>query len=131
MKGLILHSHEVLQLSETGIVTVVRPVKKVPCECGDWIPYELSATTPEGFQTLGHSGKWSCESCLFVPVLCPFGQPGEVRYVRNSVLFVECTGVKVEQINGVWSWLNTYKKVGDDGIFRRISRAKKEIDLRC
>jgi hypothetical protein len=154
MKSLILHQNEVVQLSETGIVTVVREVKKIPCECGDWIPYELSATTPEGYQTLGHSEKWTCESCLFDSVICPFGQPGEVRWVRETwarvyvpdrttarkdvIVFkaddpkglcvpdkwrssstmpqwasrfnVECTGVKVEQVDGVWSWIISYKR---------------------
>lgn len=166
MKSIILRQHEVAQLSETGIVMVVRPVKPQPPSKYDWLGWLLD-TTGDG-KNIG-SGTWT--NCVEnVYIRCQFGHAGEFRFVKEtwalshdpysgyylhykaidngqkgtkvyakdmadgfekynsgswlkwrssstmpqwaSRFSVECTGVKVEQINGVWSWLNTYKKAG-------------------
>lgn len=81
----ILFSGEMVMAILEGRKTQTRRVvKKIPCECGGWLPYEVSNTTPEGWQTIGHSGKWTCESCLNGPVKCPYGQPGDRLWVRET-----------------------------------------------
>jgi hypothetical protein len=178
MKSLILHQEEVIQLSETGSVTVVRPVKPQPDLVSvDGIPVKYKTLTVVREKTIekisypdGEPTQHFCDI-----IVCPFGQPGEVRFCKETwgIAFmevtpwdyaanigykadgtllplkkentdrisltsrldvgyhspdvwrssstmpqwasrfnVECTGVKVEQINGVWSWLSTYKRVG-------------------
>ena len=67
-----------------------RVVKKIPCDCGDtnWIPKEISKTTPEGWQTVGHSGKWSCDCCMYDSVKSPY-QVGMKLWVRETWRFWE------------------------------------------
>lgn len=63
-----------------------RAIKKAGCQCGAWIPKEMPATTPEGWQTTGHSGKWWCECCSSDQdaVTCPYGVPGDRLWVREA-----------------------------------------------
>jgi hypothetical protein len=62
-----------------------RIVKRIPCDCGfDWQPEEMCATTPEGYQTAGHSGKLWCGCCADDFVRCPYGQPGDRLWVREK-----------------------------------------------
>jgi hypothetical protein len=72
MKSIILHSHEVNTLSETGIVTVVRTVKPQP----EYHPY----MNKQSLHWNGCGG-WSLDE---MSKHCPFGQPGEVRWVRET-----------------------------------------------
>lgn len=153
MKSIILRTPEVNTLQETGIVTVVRAVNQKKLQKDR---LKLNMQIFEIYQA--------------PEKVCPFGQPGEVFYVReawalshdpysgyylhykaidngqrgikiyakdmtdefekyNSCSWlkwrssstmpqwasrynVECTVVKVEQIEGIWSWIVSYKKVG-------------------
>jgi hypothetical protein len=133
MKSLILRKHEVIYLSETGSVTVVRAVNQKKLQKDR---LKLNMQIFEIYQA--------------PEKVCPFGQPGEVRWVRETWVWgihgadclykadkqdeifkftgkwrssstmpqwasrynVECTVVKVEQIEGIWSWIVSYKKVG-------------------
>lgn len=81
----ILFSGEMVRAILKGRKTQTRRVvKKIPCQCSDWIPDEISKTTPEGFQEAGHSGLWSCQSCTDLPIACPYGQPGDRMWVRET-----------------------------------------------
>jgi hypothetical protein len=60
-----------------------RVIKKIPCECGNWIPCEVSNTTKEGYQASGHSGLWSCESCMSEPAKSPY-IVGETRWIQET-----------------------------------------------
>lgn len=84
-KRILFSQDEVRALMDGRMMMVIRPVEKIPCQCGNWLPCELSATTPEGFQTVGHSGRWSCESCSDEPVYCPFGAPGTRLWVAETL----------------------------------------------
>ena len=166
MKSLILHTPEITTLSETGIVTVVRAVANL-CNTRPDVEYSFHETK-DGMWELGFDYQNGTGELLRY-IKCPFGQPGEVRWCKETVNIskwgglwllpneqgaevkavyradnftdyfmlcyqerikfksgvrssstmpqwasrfnVECTSVKVEQVNGVWSWLNTYKRV--------------------
>jgi len=167
MKSIILHSHEVNTLSETGIVTVIRPVK-----IGKY-----SVVQRKWYGKHPGGGWWGCdvnpyeyglEPCADKGFECPFATIGEVRWARETLIRhysgsatipdgctyladltpvtgitktmwcgrsgwefgervvlqanhmpewasrfkVECTGIEVKQIDGVWSWITTHMKVG-------------------
>ncbi|MFA5154339.1 MAG: hypothetical protein WC554_17450 [Clostridia bacterium] len=84
MKSLVLHEHEIKQLSETGEVTVVRPVKPQPPE---WAKFPLLDTEnnvvffPASPDVLDYSDQRSWPEKY---MSCPFGQPGEIRWVRET-----------------------------------------------
>ena len=147
MKSIILHSHEVNTLSETGIVTVVRTVANL-CTNVPGVEYTFHETK-DGMWELGFGFQDGTGTFLRY-IKCPFSQPGDVRWVRETWVWgihgadclykadkqdeifkftgkwrssstmpqwasrfnVECTSVKVEQIDGVWSWITAHKKVG-------------------
>jgi hypothetical protein len=62
-----------------------RIIKTIPCQCadGDWQPKEISATTQEGWQIAGHSGKWSCSCCNAEPIKCAH-PVGSLIWVRET-----------------------------------------------
>lgn len=49
-------------------------------------PEEMCATTPEGWQCGGHSGRWwdACEGNNDKTVRCPYGQPGDRLWLREN-----------------------------------------------
>ena len=51
------------------------------------IPVELYDTTPEGHQCGGHSGLWvdDCDWDQDAAVKCPYGKPGDLLWVRESM----------------------------------------------
>jgi hypothetical protein len=163
MKSIILHQHEVTQLSATGEVTVIRVVDKKCQRFENAIPLPEAVETERGLMDfpgmkpgdiLFHNGL-PIRDGEWQPVSCPFATIGEVRWVREtwhqhylggvlggrpcykadetcnknsasvigwkssttmpewaSRFKVECTGIEVKQIDGVWSWITTHKKVG-------------------
>lgn len=62
-----------------------RVVKRLPCQCDDFEPEEVSKMSPEGWQLAGHSGRWWCKCCTSNDdiVACPYGQPGDRLWVRE------------------------------------------------
>lgn len=83
----ILFSPAMVQAILDGRKTQTRRVVKPhpPCNCGV-TPEEMSATTSEGWQTLGHSGQWWCPCCTgdWRP-RCPYGVPGDRLFVREGL----------------------------------------------
>lgn len=63
-----------------------RIVKKLPCQCGSFDPQEMCNTTPEGWQTTGHSGRWWCACCTSDEdaANCPYGKPEDRLWVRET-----------------------------------------------
>ena len=63
-----------------------RVVKRLGCQCGEWLPQEMSAITDEGWQTTGHSGRWWCEICASDEdaVMCPYGKPWDRLWVKET-----------------------------------------------
>lgn len=106
-----------------------RAVKKPGCQCGTWIPEEMGATTEEGFQTVGHSGRWWCECCTSDQdaITCPYGTPGDRLWVRESwnYGFVDSDGeawpsgiwrpIPKEKLPGFYA---SYAADGEDGPWR-------------
>jgi hypothetical protein len=83
MKSLILRTPEVNTLSETGIVTVIRPVKVG----------KYSVVQRKWYGKHPGGGWWGCdvnpyeyglEPCAGKGFECPFGQIGEVRFVKET-----------------------------------------------
>jgi hypothetical protein len=77
MKSLILHQEEVNTLSETGTVTVIRPVKPQPGDGCNLVEYQPESKTPWWITSdPGHFSLYEYS--------CPFGHPGEVRFVKET-----------------------------------------------
>ncbi len=106
----IIFSGEMVRAILAGRKTQTRRViKTIPCQCGVWLPYELSNTTPEGFQTIGHSGRWSCESCSNEAIKCPYGIPGDRLWCRESFSIIDHDFGEWDKSLGVpLSWLVFY-----------------------
>lgn len=70
-----------------GTKTQTRRAVK-PQFASDAEPQEMCATTPEGWQTAGHSGRWWCaaEGDDQKAVRCPYGQPGDRLWVREAFI---------------------------------------------
>ncbi len=82
--GILFSTSMIQSIQEDRKSMTRRIVKKMLCECGNWIPHEVCNTTFEGFQTSGHSGLWSCESCMAEPVKCPYGIPGDILLPQET-----------------------------------------------
>jgi len=84
----IIFSGEMVRAILDGRKTQTRRVvKKIPCGCGEWLPDEMCVNTPEGWQGIGHSGKWWCECCSNddLAIKCPYGVPGNRLVVAKSI----------------------------------------------
>lgn len=80
----ILFSGPMVRAILAGTKTVTRRlVKPAPVR---WVtPREECATTPEVWQTTGHSGRWSCHGATGDETrACPFGVPGDRLWVRET-----------------------------------------------
>jgi len=92
MKSIILHQHEVTQLSATGEVTVIRVVDKKCQRFENAIPLPEAVETERGLMDfpgmkpgdiLFHNGL-PIRDGEWQPVSCPFATIGEVRWVRET-----------------------------------------------
>jgi hypothetical protein len=91
----ILFSSAMVKAILAGTKTQTRRViKRLPCQCYDvaaFDPQEMSARTPEGHQTTGHSGRWWCRACTSDQdaVNCPLGAPGDRLWCKENFKYVE------------------------------------------
>jgi len=65
-----------------------RVISRLPCQYSDqqWLPQEMCNTTPEGWQTTGHSGRWWCECCHSADeaIESTYGPPGTILPVVTT-----------------------------------------------
>jgi hypothetical protein len=68
-----------------GTKTQTRQVVR-PQFAADASVAEVSATTPEGWQTSGHSGLWwdDAAACIDDAIRCPYGQTGDRLWVKET-----------------------------------------------
>lgn len=114
IKGLILRSPEVVELLEKGRVEVVRKMKPQPHP--DWSPSHYSEIHKMdknncfpmrngepiviGWGALNADGD--------AGFICPFGQPGEVRFVKETFRLDDGSGLSQGGV-GSWSYHVVYK----------------------
>jgi hypothetical protein len=112
-RGIIFSGPMVRAILEGRKTQTRRIVKRIPCECGEWIPEEAPNTLePEGWMTAGHSGRWTCECCTFDPVKCPYGIPGDRLYVRECFSYCERDPRGIVN-QPVWYWADGAVPAGD------------------
>lgn len=58
-------------------------------------PEEMDATTSEGWQTTGHSGRWWCACSAGDERNCPYGVPGDRLWVREAAWYDDEFGGRV------------------------------------
>lgn len=81
----ILFSGAMVRALLAGTKTQTRRVVK-PQFAADAIPAEMGATNERGHQIAGHSGMWWCdaEGNHEKAIRCPYGQPGDRLWVRET-----------------------------------------------
>lgn len=81
----ILFSAPMVRAIHSGQKTQTRRVVRKQF-AKDAEPAEVAATTPEGWQTAGHSGLWwdNTGACFDDAIRCPYGQPGDRLWVRET-----------------------------------------------
>jgi len=80
-----------------------RVIKRIPCQCGEWMPEELpNVTDPEGWLAVDHSVRWWCETCTSEQdvVHCPYGKPGDVLWVRERFARVHGRALSIGVLEG-------------------------------
>lgn len=84
----ILFSAPMVRALLAGVKTQTRRLVK-PQFAAAAIVSEVCATTPEGWQTSGHSGRWwdDAEADAALSVVCPYGIPGDRLWVREAFAF--------------------------------------------
>jgi len=136
MKSLILHDDEVRTLQDTGEVTVVRPMKKQPPEEANEVFTWYGTYLPPGSR-IGDEGCYYVEhGNLHFLAPCPFGKPGQRRWVKESLWISECGGyyareigsackVDILAIDGSCIWYaSRYQPKGWDDTDRRYTHAE-------
>jgi len=105
----IIFSTDMVRAILAGQKTQTRRVVR-PQWPNDSIIEEMSATTPEGWQTIGHSGRWWDAGCCSYQRHCPYGVPGDHLWVRENWKLVnwqwEDPEQKIMYSDGSTKWVN-------------------------
>lgn len=94
----ILFSGAMVRAILAGEKTQTRRVVK-PQFGPEAMPAEMCAETAEGWQTSGHSGRWwdDCNGDADAAVYCPYGQPGDRLWVRETCRAKELSDEEARQ----------------------------------
>lgn len=101
----ILFSSPMVRALLAGTKTQTRRVVK-PQFSADAVPAEMGATNDRGHQISGHSGMWWCdaEGNPEKSVRCPYGQPGDRLWVRETFDFLPAGGPDEPQACVIVYW---------------------------